>query len=216
MTDTRILILAEDPLARAGLAAMLQNEAGVEVMGQMNPANEDLDPFPHDAAVFDLGWEVDNDLAALIDAPAVELDLPLLLLLPDGDMSAEVSTHLNSMERVASYGLLTRNATPSRVVGALHAVMEGLLVLDPELTQTWSPLSTASPTLEQPVEALTPRESEVLDLLAEGLPNKTIARRLTISEYTVKFHVNAILTKLNASSRTEAVVRATRLGLITL
>jgi DNA-binding NarL/FixJ family response regulator len=65
-------------------------------------------------------------------------------------------------------------------------------------------------------EVLTPREQEVLQLLAEGLPNKTIADRLYISEHTVKFHVNAILSKLGAQSRTEAVVRATRLGLLLL
>jgi two-component system nitrate/nitrite response regulator NarL len=67
-----------------------------------------------------------------------------------------------------------------------------------------------------PVEELTPRELEVLRLMAEGLPNKTVALRLGISEHTVKFHVNAILGKLGVSSRTEAVVHATRLGLILL
>ena len=66
------------------------------------------------------------------------------------------------------------------------------------------------------VEPLTPRELEVLRLMAEGLPNKTIAARLEISEHTVKFHVNTILGKLGVASRTEAVVRATRLGLILL
>ena len=63
---------------------------------------------------------------------------------------------------------------------------------------------------------LTSHELEVLQLLAEGLPNKSIARQLGISEHTVKFHVNAMLGKLGAQSRTEAVTRATRLGLILL
>jgi len=63
---------------------------------------------------------------------------------------------------------------------------------------------------------LTPREQEVLQLLAEGLPNKAIASQLSISEHTVKFHVNAIMGKLGAQSRTEAVTRATRAGLILL
>jgi DNA-binding NarL/FixJ family response regulator len=70
--------------------------------------------------------------------------------------------------------------------------------------------------VESPIEELTPRELAALRLLAEGLPNKTIALRLGISEHTVKFHVNAILGKLGVASRTEAVVRATRLGLILL
>ena len=66
------------------------------------------------------------------------------------------------------------------------------------------------------IESLTPRESEVLQLLAQGMPNKQIALELAISEHTVKYHVNAILGKLGAQSRTEAVVRATRAGLILL
>ena len=66
------------------------------------------------------------------------------------------------------------------------------------------------------VEELTPRETEVLQLLADGLTNKAIAQRLGISDHTVKFHVNAVLGKLGAQSRTEAVVRASRLGLLQL
>ena len=67
-----------------------------------------------------------------------------------------------------------------------------------------------------PVQPLTPREVEVLHMLAEGLGNKTIARRLGISEHTVKFHVGSIFSKLNASSRTEAVTVGVRQGLVML
>jgi len=69
---------------------------------------------------------------------------------------------------------------------------------------------------DEPQEALTPREVQVLELLAEGLPNKAIAARLNISDQTVKFHVSAICGKLGAANRTEAVRRAVRRGLITL
>ncbi len=83
-----------------------------------------------------------------------------------------------------------------------------------------APVTAAAPPFggDEPalIEELTPRELEVLRLLAEGLPNKTIAQRLDISEHTVKFHVNALLGKLGVASRTEAVVRATRLGLVFL
>ncbi|HKT79227.1 MAG TPA: response regulator transcription factor [Vicinamibacterales bacterium] len=68
----------------------------------------------------------------------------------------------------------------------------------------------------EPVETLTAREREVLELLAEGLPNKAIAARLKISDQTVKFHVASICGKLDATNRTDAVSRAIRLGLITL
>jgi DNA-binding NarL/FixJ family response regulator len=69
---------------------------------------------------------------------------------------------------------------------------------------------------DEPREALTPREVQVLELLAEGLPNKAIAVRLSISDQTVKFHVSAICGKLGAANRTDAVRRAVRRGLITL
>jgi DNA-binding NarL/FixJ family response regulator len=68
--------------------------------------------------------------------------------------------------------------------------------------------------VEEIVEPLTPREMDVLEMLAEGLSNKMIAHRLSISDHTAKFHVNSILAKLNAGTRTEAVTRGIRLGLI--
>ncbi len=109
------------------------------------------------------------------------------------------------------------------MAAALLAVAEGLAVLDADFQQALAgPNPSSSPAPQYggdeppPVEELTPRELEVLRLVAEGLPNKTIAQRLDISEHTVKFHVNALLGKLGVGSRTEAVVRATRLGLIFL
>jgi two-component system nitrate/nitrite response regulator NarL len=111
-------------------------------------------------------------------------------------------------------GLLLRDAGAETLQAALQAIGQGLVVLDPSLAL--SPLPVLEPGLDSLVEELTPRETEVLQLLADGLTNKAIAQRLGISDHTVKFHVNAILGKLGAQSRTEAVVRATRLGLLLL
>ena len=88
------------------------------------------------------------------------------------------------------------------------------MVLDESIATALFPTPERLPL--PPAPALTPREQEVLSLLAEGLPNKTIADRLHISEHTVKFHVNAVMSKLGAQSRTEAVVLATRHGWILL
>jgi DNA-binding NarL/FixJ family response regulator len=93
-------------------------------------------------------------------------------------------------------------------------VDSGLAVLHPTLAQALVGVSEEPPA--PPSVELTPRELEVLGLMAEGLANKGIADRLTISEHTVKFHVTAVMAKLGAQSRTEAVTRATRVGLITL
>jgi DNA-binding NarL/FixJ family response regulator len=99
-------------------------------------------------------------------------------------------------------------------------VARGLVVLDEGIAapllrpQGGGAASPAEP--DAPVEPLTPREVEVLQLLAEGLSNKLLGSRLGISEHTAKFHVNAILGKLGAQGRTDAVVRAARMGLILL
>jgi two-component system nitrate/nitrite response regulator NarL len=216
MPDLRTLILAEDPLARAGLVALLQNEDGITIIGQTNPLNDNMDVFLHDIALIDMGWELDDNLTALADSALLDLDTPLLVLLPDDERLTEVMPLLYSDTRTAAFGVLLRSTSAERIIAALHAINTGLVLFDPAFTPSLNTFPSGGSIPDAPLTELTPREREVLNLLAEGLPNKTIARQLTISEYTVKFHVNSILSKLNAGSRTEAVVRATRLGLITL
>jgi DNA-binding NarL/FixJ family response regulator len=93
----------------------------------------------------------------------------------------------------------------------------GMMVLHPAAASGAAPRAVPDRTVSSaPAESFTPREREVLALVAEGLANKMIARKLGITEHTVKFHLNAILTKLGAQSRTEAVVKATRMGLLAL
>jgi DNA-binding NarL/FixJ family response regulator len=125
--------------------------------------------------------------------------------------------------RAGVRALVPRSATGGEIIGAVTAAAAGLVVLHPDALDALLPLLPAAsapegrdslPTAAD--QALTPREIEVLGMLAEGLGNKVIARRLHISEHTVKFHVGSILTKLNASSRTEAVTLGARRGLIML
>ena len=149
-------------------------------------------------------------------APAVSLErldgfrdagVSVVALVPDETAASDAWS-------AGARGVLLRNAQAGPIVSALKVVAEGLAVFGPELASSLLPARTRPH--ESPAEELTPRELQVLQLLAEGQPNKEIARRLGISEHTVKFHVNAILGKLNVQSRTEAVVRATRLGLVLL
>jgi two-component system, NarL family, response regulator YdfI len=120
-----------------------------------------------------------------------------------------------------AFGALLRDATPDEIVPAITAVAGGLITLDRRLAGDLFAASqrVAAPATERPTapdEPLTARELEVLQLMAQGLPNKTIAARLHISEHTAKFHVSAIMMKLGAASRTEAVTRGARLGLLIL
>ena len=96
------------------------------------------------------------------------------------------------------------------LASALNALGQGLIVMIPAVAQTLRavPQSLSPQNLPDPlIDALTPRELEVINLIAEGLPNKNIAAKLGISEHTVKFHVEAILRKLDARSRAEAVAK---------
>lgn len=209
MNSLHVLIVSGDPLTRAGLAALLANPPDLTVAGQLSIDQifaAEFDLFRPDAILFDMGW--DTETAFDILPELVELDRPVVTLLSEPDAVPEIW-------RLGAAGLLPRDASVEQIQAALQGVSHNLRVLAPEFAAALAPLA-AVPSADPIPKPLTPRESEVLQLLAEGLPNKTIARRLGISEHTVKFHVNAILGKLNAQSRTEAVVRASQAGLILL
>jgi DNA-binding NarL/FixJ family response regulator len=111
--------------------------------------------------------------------------------------------------RLGVHAVLPRESSPVQIAAALYAVSAGLIAIPVESSSVILP--AASPSL---VESLTPREMETLEMLAEGISNKQIAARLSISEHTAKFHVNSILGKLDAATRTEAVMRGIRTGLL--
>jgi len=211
--DVRILIIASDPLARAGLAAMVSSQPGLAVTG-VAAADDDLEAalatFRPEVILWDLGWDPAGEVERLAALATGAGGLGILALL-SGDVSARAALEAGAR------GLLPRSASVERIAAAAGAVAQGLVVIEREIATDLLPeAEDVMVDIEPLIEPLTTRELEVLRLLAEGLPNKAIARRLDISEHTVKFHVNAILGKLAVGSRTEAVVRATRLGLIFL
>ena len=203
----RLALVAEDPLARGALVRGVVEPGGALVLvasgTRVEVESTRLESAP-DAVLWDVGLHPAGT-GGRWEAPA--LGAPVLALVPDetageGALSAGVR------------GLLFRDVASAPLLAALRAVARGLSVFDPALTGLRAPLRAASPAPGP--EALTPREREVLALLAEGLSNKEIAERLAISDHTAKFHVNAVLAKLGVQRRTEAVVRAARLGLVTL
>jgi DNA-binding NarL/FixJ family response regulator len=202
----RIFILGDDPLARAGIAASLASQADARVVGEAPASEAGIEAAQQaspEVIVWDLGLEPSADLERL--EGRLGLLPPVLGLIPQEDSAAEAWL-------AGVRALLLREVDGPRLLAAAAAAAKGLVVLDfPPAA-----LATITPHPGGAEEALTPRESEVLSLLAEGLPNKSIASRLGITEHTAKFHVNAILRKLGAQSRTEAVVLATRRGLLLL
>jgi two-component system, NarL family, nitrate/nitrite response regulator NarL len=216
MSAVRVLIVADDPLARAGLATLLADLPDLQIAGRVSGADDlaaALETHQPDVLLWDMGWKPEAGLARLAERPAA---LPVVALLNDEEDALQAW-------RAGVQGLLPRDASPERIAASLVATVQSLIVVGAgfraalALPETPAVARAQFPGDESPlVEELTPRELEVLLLLAKGLPNKSIAQRLDISEHTVKFHVNALLGKLGAGSRTEAVVRATRLGLIFL
>lgn len=210
----RVLIVGPDPLARAGLAALLADSPHCIVVGQVaGDAGlvDGLDASAPDVVVWDLGGNPTPELEHLGELAGI--GLPIVALVPDETVAVDALA-------AGARGLLPRDAAGSRLAASVGAAGRGLVVMDPELAPgAWRPRDdlahvVGSPGSAPPAEELTPRELEVLQLLAEGLPNKAIAHRLHISEHTAKYHVNAILGKLGAQTRTEAVARAARLGLV--
>ncbi len=204
----RILLIAADPLVRAGLATLFVDLPAVEVVGQMSPFDDLLAgvaAYRPDLLVWDMGWPEERlfeRLAEVID------EVPPSLLLVTDESSASTGWS------VGARAILERRANGALIAAAAAALVQGLIVIEPALADG---LPTHQPRVEQaPIEPLTGRELDVLRGLAEGLSNKQLAHHLAISEHTVKFHVNALMGKLGAQSRTEAVVRATRVGLIFL
>jgi two-component system nitrate/nitrite response regulator NarL len=129
------------------------------------------------------------------------------------DPAIEIVHDLSEADVVVGESPRVGEVTAEQIVAAVHAAAAGLLVMPAEEGAAFLPRSSVHEPA-QVSEPLTPREMDVLEMLAEGWSNKMIAHRLSISGHTAKFHVNSILAKLNAGTRTEAVTRGIRLGLI--
>lgn len=212
----RTLVAAAFPTVRAGLAAVLRAEAGIEVVGDAAGAEHLLElaaSLQPDVAMIEL-QTAEEELVEAAWQLAGQAGGPGVVLLCDaGDRWSRDAL------RAGVRGVLPRDASTAEIVASVLAAGSGLVVLNVSLLPALLPLEPAPLSATTPstqIEALTPREQEVLRLLSEGLGNKLISRRLRISEHTVKFHVAAIMNKLGAASRTEAVTLAARRGLIML
>ena len=203
----RVLVVGEDPLARSALLSLLEPREDLSVAGQATPeeAVALAQSVAPDMVLWDLGMDDVPDLDLLRELAEVGA-APVVVLAPG---HARVPDLLGA----GMAGVLGRDVDALRLAVALRAAAEDLLVVERTLSE--GALRTR-PAAEALVEPLTPREVEVLQLLGQGLSNRALAERLHISEHTAKFHVNAILGKLGAQTRAEAVAQGVRLGLLLL
>lgn len=192
MEPLTVLIVSSDPLTRAGLASILRSR-NLNII-EASP-DDDLTTW-HDVNAIVWDGEPDDELG---------IDLPILALLEDGIVASRTLQWARA--------ILSRSASAEQMVAALQAITQGLVVVERRFLEVLPVQETSNTGIP---EHLTERELEVLQQLAEGLSNKAIAKRLEISENTVKFHVNALLEKFEVGSRTEVVIRAIQNGLVTI
>ncbi|MFB2838996.1 DNA-binding response regulator [Floridanema evergladense] len=212
----RVLVVANSVVMRAGLEALITANSNLVVVGSVSSSDswvQQVMQLQPDVLLWE--WEEsENDGVPTLFSLEPELaNLAIVLLVNNWQIISLVE-----ILRFGIRGVLPMEATAEEIIQAITATVTGLTVLHPDIVDNLVsvlPTNTRS-TPTKLNHALTSREIEVLTMLAEGLGNKTIARRLGISEHTVKFHITSIFSKLNASSRTEAVILGARQGLILL
>lgn len=192
----RVLIAASSPVARAGLKSLVEDAEDCVVAG--SASSGELDELALELQPAVILWQIsaDEDAAAVLQS--LKRQNTVLL-------TANAALDLI---RAGAHGVLPLDATADQIEIALRAAAAGLGVFSPEHLDAPSAAHSSS--------TLTAREREVLRMIAEGLANKEIAWRLGISDHTVKFHVSALLGKLGAGSRAEAITAGIRRGVIML
>jgi DNA-binding NarL/FixJ family response regulator len=202
-----VLIVDDHPLMRAGLTALFETDPTIEVVGAVGTttlALVEVGRMRPDVVLMDLqfnrvfeGARATRDIRALADPPAV-------LILTNFDTDADIVTAIEA----GAAGYLLKDAAPSEISSAVHAAAAGQTALAPAVA------TRLFARMQQSHSSLSARELEVLDLVAHGLSNTEIARRLHLSETTVKSHLAHIYPKLGVNSRTAAVASAREAGII--
>lgn len=214
----RVLIADDQRVVRDGLSMLLGLLPDIEVVGAAADGNEAVDlaiSLTPDVVLMDLRMPRCDGVTAITrlraDAPAVHV---IALTTYADDRSV-----LDAL-RAGARGYLTKDSGAHAIHEALRRVTSGQAAIDPAVQHhLLHAITTPEPSRPTPVSALpdglTPREAEVLALIAEGLTNTEVARRLVVSEATVKSHINHLLAKINARDRAQAVSYAYRHGLAT-
>ena len=204
--NLKVLIIDDHRLFREGLQSLLQRR-NIEVVAAVGDGYEgirlakELNP---DIILLDMRMPIIDGSSVLIQLNKLELNLPIVML----TTSSNEQDLLEALKNGAS-GYLLKDMEPDALVTALRDIDAGKTVVAPHLTSVLVRLiqgDTTTTEIQGPFSDLTPRESEILKLIADGQSNKLIARNLGISDGTVKLHVKAVLRKLEVHSRVEAAV----------
>ena len=210
--DVRVLVVDDHPVFREGFAALLASIDGVSVVGTAGNGREALAAIaadPPDVVVMDVQMPELDGIEATRQVLADHPGVGVVVL----TMSEEDGTVFDAI-RAGARGYLLKGAEPEEVVRAITTVAAGGVVFGAVLATRIADFFAAAPsTAMSRFPTLTAREHEVLDLVAAGLNNQQIAQRLYLSQKTVRNHVSAVLAKLQAADRAEAIVRGRDAGL---
>lgn len=207
MTAVRVVVVDDHRIVREGLGLMLASADGITLVGEAGSGAELfqlLHTVAADIVLLDVRMPEMTGLQVLERLRADSPELKVLMLSMHDD-----AAYVQEAIRLGAMGYLLKNVGLDELVRALKHVMSGRAYLQGELAGAL----VGEPVPDQGLH-LSPRETEIVALLADGLENKQMARRLSISEATVKTHLRALYQKLGASGRAEAVAIALRLGVV--
>lgn len=209
MTAIRVLVVDDHPIVRQGLVSVLGDEDDLDVVGAAGSGREAVSLAQRlrpDVVLLDLEMPDLDGVAAIPQLLATQPDLGVLVF-----TAYDTDDRVLGAVRAGARGYLLKGASAEEIARGIRAVHGGGSYLEPHATSTLMAELTAP---HHDAARLSPREREVLRLVADGLPTKQIAHSLSISERTVKFHVNSIFHKLGAENRAQAVARAAQRGLL--
>jgi DNA-binding NarL/FixJ family response regulator len=215
MTRVRVLVVDDDDLMRVGLRGVLSSDAAIEVVGEADDGREAayrtrlLRP---DVVLMDVRMPDLDGISATRELLDAFPEVKVVIL-----TTFEQDDYIFGALSAGASGFLLKRTRPEELIAAIHTIAAGDSLLSPSVTSRVIERMAGQPppgTARDPrLDELTPRETEVLELVARGLSNGEIAARLVIGESTVKTHVKRLLAKLGARDRVQAVIFAYETGL---
>jgi DNA-binding NarL/FixJ family response regulator len=212
---TRVLIVDDDDLMRAGLAELLSNDPTIEIVGQASTGRQAIARVPSlapDVVLMDVRMPDVDGIAATRELARVAPAARVLIL-----TTFEQDDYVFGALRAGASGFLVKRTRPEELIAAVHTIAAGDSLLSPSVTRRVIDRMAQQPTPELTDQAkldeLTRREREVLALIARGMSNREIASALFVEESTIRTHVKRILMKLHLRDRVQAVIFAYESGL---